>query len=248
MRQTNSAAVLGSRGHADGGGSGGAGVGFFSALGSDSPAAGSLYIEGRRQEMASSQQALSVPAAAAVSIGDPPSSSSSRPVHAIIADDSDSIRRFMVRLLRKRLPPGSTVVEAADGEAALSAAMASAANPAGISHWDLVILDKEMPGRVDGIGAARALREAGYRGLILGCTGSVAASASAASLTPTSVNAAGPVMDDSDSPSSLLDPAAVEFLSAGADRVLPKPAKIEEIVALLRERLQAQAQAQGRQQ
>lgn len=138
-----------------------------------------------------------------------------RLVHALVVDDAEPVRRFMTRLLAKRLPAGSAVAQAADGPSAVRAVLEA---PGGVNYYTLVVMDREMPcasvaaGGVcapcDGVGATRALRAGGFSGLVIGCTGGVGGA-----------DASG------------TDECSRAFLEAGADLVLPKPAKIDDIVA-----------------
>jgi CheY-like chemotaxis protein len=129
------------------------------------------------------------------------------PPRVLVVDDAPTNRRFLARLLASHFP-GAHVAEAAEGAAAVALALA----PGG-PGFDLVCMDREMPGAIDGLGAARALRKAGYSGLLLGCTGNAS------------------------------DAEAAEFIDAGADRVLVKPVDVVEVAALLRQYLRRRRRA-----
>ena len=76
----------------------------------------------------------------------------------LLVDDSEDIRE-LVTLHVRRL--GAEVSTAPDGEAGVAAALASLP--------DVVLMDVEMP-RMDGVQATRALREAGYAGIVVALT------------------------------------------------------------------------------
>ncbi|HEX4179991.1 MAG TPA: ATP-binding protein [Caulobacteraceae bacterium] len=75
-----------------------------------------------------------------------PDFDSERPARILVVDDLD-VNRELIRAILESI--GQEVEEAAGGEAALSAASRS--------HFDLVLMDLQMPG-MDGFAAARAIR------------------------------------------------------------------------------------------
>lgn len=76
----------------------------------------------------------------------------SAPTTVFVADDDESARRLVARLLREH---GYSVVDAGDGAAALE--YLAAAADGDIAMPDALLLDFAMPG-MSGIGVVRALR------------------------------------------------------------------------------------------
>jgi PAS domain S-box-containing protein len=84
-------------------------------------------------------------------------------VHVLLAEDGVDNQRLISFHLRRA---GATVTVVDDGAAALHAVLAARASGAAI---DLVLMDMQMP-TLDGYGAARGLRDAGWTGPILALT------------------------------------------------------------------------------
>ncbi|WP_395702761.1 LytR/AlgR family response regulator transcription factor [Aquabacterium sp.] len=79
-------------------------------------------------------------------------------MRALIADDEPLLRAELREALARVWPELQVVAEAADGKQALAAALAQ--------RPEIVFLDIRMP-HLDGLGAARRLREAGFDGEIV---------------------------------------------------------------------------------
>jgi CheY-like chemotaxis protein len=88
----------------------------------------------------------------------------------LYADDDPGMLRAVARLLKVS---GASVAVARDGLEATERALAET--------FDLVLLDLRMP-RMDGVGAARALRAANWRVPLIGVTADTTASAAAAAI------------------------------------------------------------------
>ncbi len=117
----------------------------------------------------------------------------------LVVDDVLSNRSFLARLLRTRLHAIDRAAaalegqqqqqqEAGGGDGAASSSSSSASSSSlvdevmdgaealqavknkGLTYYDAVCMDGDMP-VMDGYAATRGLREMGYKGLILGCTG-----------------------------------------------------------------------------
>jgi hypothetical protein len=91
-----------------------------------------------------------------------------KPLLILVADDSQSNRKMMIRLLENR---GHTCIDAVDGADALKKFKASVREEL---PFDLILIDDEMP-VMDGPTAIRAMRSEGYEGVILGVTGNISA-------------------------------------------------------------------------
>jgi len=126
----------------------------------DSP---SLPGDGGLGQPAASTAAARTSAAASTAAGD--SGSTPRPRRILVVDDSATNRTLLVRALA-RVIPGVELEEAGDGATAV--ALVQAAAP----PFDVVCLDRMMPG-LDGAATATALRAGGYTGAIIGVTGDV---------------------------------------------------------------------------
>ena len=85
-------------------------------------------------------------------------------VKMLIVDDSASIRKMLVRLLRGYC---DLIGEASDGQEAINNLISSSSQ--GISY-DIIIIDYQMPNK-DGPTATKEIRSLGYIGLIVGVTG-----------------------------------------------------------------------------
>ena len=132
---------------------------------------------------------------------DLPRSVSSRfQLHCLVVDDSALNRRMVMRLLIMRV---YTAVEAADGLDAFN--LVTRTMQDGLAQFDVVLIDNHMP-VMNGHDATQKLREAGYRGLIIGITGD----------------------------SALAEVAA--FMNRGADGVLVKPIKTEDLMDIIQTR------------
>lgn len=132
-------------------------------------------------------------------------------LRVLVVDDVATARKLLVRVLTRKLPAGVVLVEAGDGAAAV-AAVASATSSG--APFSVVLLDKEMP-VMDGYDAARALRAAGFAGLIVGVTGNAMAE-----------DVAG-------------------FKAAGVDEVVAKPVDLEVLLGLIRAAAAAEAGAEA---
>jgi len=82
----------------------------------------------------------------------------------LMVDDVETNVKLLTRLLQRRCP-GDEFVMVYSGAAALSVLTGQ-----GVGAFDVVVSDKEMPG-MDGHELARQARAAGFRGVLLGCTG-----------------------------------------------------------------------------
>lgn len=91
----------------------------------------------------------------------------SREPKTLLVDD-DPLTRKMVKRLLQEFAPGCDVAE--DGDVAVEAVLSSLSD--GQESFDLVLMDNVMA-RMNGPVAARAMRDAGYAGLIVGLTGNV---------------------------------------------------------------------------
>ncbi len=124
----------------------------------------------------------------------------------LLAEDAPDTRRLVCRFLEKG---GATVTAVEDGQQAVEQALAAAR--AG-RPFDAVLMDMQMP-VLDGYGATRALREAGYRGTIIALT-------------------AHAMPDDRQ-----------RCLRAGCDDYATKPIRREVLFATLRRHLDGQARS-----
>lgn len=115
-----------------------------------------------------------------------------------------SNRQLLKRVLARKLPR-ATLLEADNGAAAVATVRGAMVSG---SHIDVVLMDREMP-EMDGLAAARALRDAGWLGVLLGVTGH------------------GGEAD------------IAVFVAAGADGVLPKPVTADAVIAKLEELIAA---------
>jgi CheY-like chemotaxis protein len=95
------------------------------------------------------------------------------PVHILVADDSETQRRLVCRILRKQFPNAS-ITEASDGEQACMTMAAARDSGSALYTAGVVCMDKEMP-LCDGFEATSRIREMGFKGLILGVTGNALA-------------------------------------------------------------------------
>ena len=102
---------------------------------------------------------LSHPVSVSVSVSSKPG--------VLLVDDAAMVRKMM----RRTLCDDFSVTEAEDGAVAVT--RVSSAMRDGLSY-DLVLMDYQMP-NMSGPAAAKAMREMGYRGLIVGLTGNVLA-------------------------------------------------------------------------
>jgi len=91
-------------------------------------------------------------------------------MRALVVDDDSSNAMLMARLLRRL--GAAEVATAGNGAEALDMVFGSATSAASIppSAYAVIALDRNMP-VMCGLSAARALRERGYAGIILGITG-----------------------------------------------------------------------------
>lgn len=80
----------------------------------------------------------------------------------LVVDDVAMNRRFLIKAIQKQLPR-AVLEEVEDGTDAVAAVRAD------LYRYQVVLMDKEMQ-RMDGYTATRALREMGYRGIVLGVT------------------------------------------------------------------------------
>lgn len=80
-------------------------------------------------------------------------------LRVLLVDDDPLARLLTSRLLERQ---GSKVIQASGGREAL--------RRAGLESFDVILLDIHMP-EVDGLAAARSLRDSGVGGLIIGLTG-----------------------------------------------------------------------------
>lgn len=87
----------------------------------------------------------------------------------LVADDSDLTRSMMVRVLKSR---SHVVEDVVDGQEVVERVRASLAE--GSDQYDLILLDFQMI-RLDGPPTARAIRNLGYSGKIVGVTGNALA-------------------------------------------------------------------------
>ena len=143
-------------------------------------------------------------------------------IRLLIVDDVLSNRRFLLKLLQRRLPASSLFQEAADGLSAVEAvrgAMATgggggtsagSGSDGGDAGFDVVTLDFEMP-VMNGYDAATAMRAAGFKGLIVGVTGNA------------------------------LKADIETFIAAGADAVVSKPVSVDTLVKLINDFYRARA-------
>lgn len=127
----------------------------------------------------------------------PQSISSRFQLHCLVVDDSALNRRMVLRLLATR---GYTALEAADGLDAYN--LVTRTMQDGLAQFDVVLIDNHMP-IMNGHDATQKLRDAGYRGLIIGITGD----------------------------SALTEVAA--FMNRGADGVLVKPIKSDDLMDII---------------
>ncbi|HRX79237.1 MAG TPA: response regulator, partial [Pirellulaceae bacterium] len=81
----------------------------------------------------------------------------------LVVDDRRDVRFLSGKFLRDA---GATVSEAEDGELAVAAVAESMSNG---DTYDLVLLDMQMP-KLDGYGAAKAIRRLGYTNPIIALT------------------------------------------------------------------------------
>ena len=116
----------------------------------------------------------------------------------LVVDDAASNRRMLCRMLAGK---GYPYEEAQDGQEAVDVIKATIFT-ADVPSFDVVVLDFEMP-RMNGPEAARAMRDLGYKGLIVGLTGHTEKA---------EIN---------------------RFISQGADRVLCKPLAFSDLEPLL---------------
>eukprot|EP00301_Raphidiophrys_heterophryoidea_P025812 c8743_g1_i1.p1 GENE.c8743_g1_i1~~c8743_g1_i1.p1 ORF type:complete len:945 (+),score=268.65 c8743_g1_i1:188-3022(+) len=115
-------------------------------------------------------------------------------VDVLVVEDSAMSRRLMAKTLRTL---GLTSDQVVDGVEAVERVKSR-----GIHHYSVILMDKEMP-RMDGLEATRLIRELGFPGVIIGCTGNV------------------------------LDDQVTEFLREGANHVLGKPVSHDVVAAAL---------------
>jgi len=121
----------------------------------------------------------------------------------LVVDDDAATRKVLSRILKRHCAPGTCVLTAADGKAAVD--LIEAASKPGAFESGLVLpthitMDNQMP-VMTGVVATRELRAAGYDGRIVGVSGN-----------------ATRVGNDEDG-----------FLAAGADAVLSKPVSFEKL-------------------
>ena len=121
-----------------------------------------------------------------------PQASAARQPRVLVVDDARSNRKLLLRLLRKKY----CLAEAEDGQEALNLVVGSLDTG---DRFDVVLMDNSMP-IMTGPTAARAMRAAGFTGLIIGITGNA------------------------------LPEDVRDFLDSGANRVLPKPVDIMALV------------------
>lgn len=121
-------------------------------------------------------------------------------LHCLVVDDSALNRRMVLRLLTMR---GYTAVEAADGLDAYN--LVTRTMQDGLAQFDVVLIDNHMP-VMNGHDATQKLRDAGYRGLIIGITGDSAL------------------------------PEVAAFMNRGADGVLVKPIRSDDLMDIIQTR------------
>ena len=125
-----------------------------------------------------------------------------RQLSFLIVDDTMTSRKVTSRLLARL---GNRVEEAVDGLDFLQKMGGTADNPV-MKVVDVVLMDDNMP-NLSGPDATEAIRQRGYRGLIIAVTGNGFAS------------------------------QVEHFLSKGADRVLMKPLNLQELDRIIQEKL-----------
>ena len=117
----------------------------------------------------------------------------------LVCDDDAPTRMFMSRTLQ-RMNPLCSVVTAENGSVALAAVATD------VAKIDIVCMDNEMP-IMDGPTAVRAMRELGFRGVLVGVTG------------------------------ALLPHEVTTFLESGADTVVQKPVNLLALQREMRTRM-----------
>lgn len=92
------------------------------------------------------------------------------PLHVLVVDDVASCRLLLVHQIRQQFA-GAVVTQAENGADACSELEKAKAGRAPLFDRGVILLDKEMP-ECDGLAAAKSMRALGFRGLIVGVTGS----------------------------------------------------------------------------
>lgn len=97
-----------------------------------------------------------------------------QPLHVLIVDDVTSCRLLLAHQIQQQFGAGAVITQAENGVAACSEIERAKADRAPLFERGVVLLDKEMP-ECDGLSAAKLMRSLGFRGLIVGVTGTSSA-------------------------------------------------------------------------
>lgn len=122
-----------------------------------------------------------------------------QPMRILVVDDAPLNRKLLIKLLESN---GHTCGEADNGQKLIDTVGATLKSDDESQHYDCILVDYEMP-VMNGPDACKAIREMGYPGFVVGCTG------------------------------NLLPEDVAYFLDCGADAVLGKPFKYKELEQVL---------------